>query len=125
MKFGSKLKFMQYKKMISTKELSEKMNLEQNRIRTYCSNTRCAKDELRNDFANALSCKSEDLKSYEMQSLEEVIACLHDCIITGGIDFCVNYISSLDRNEISMERLFYLKKHTKKFIMFQMMKLNC
>lgn len=109
MNVGSKIKFYRNKKRFSQTELGELVGLDVGRVRTYESNLRKPKEKQLGKFADVLGCNIEDLKSYNVSDYGELRACLLECLVVGGKEFCIDYISKIDEETICSMREFFIK----------------
>lgn len=109
MNIGSKIKFYRNKKGMSQTELGQTMGLTADRIQKYENGARKPKEEKLGKFADVLDCDIEDLKSYNVSDYGELRACLLECLVVGGKEFCVDYISKIDEETISSMREFFVK----------------
>lgn len=110
MNSGSKIKYYRIKKKISQSKLGQLVGLDVGRIRTYEACIRTPKEELLKQFADVLDCKVSNLKSYNVSDYEELKACLLECVLLGGKDFCLDCISGIDDVTICEIRKFCIRE---------------
>lgn len=110
MKIGSKIKYYRNKNNLSQKELGELVGLTADRIQKYENGARNPKEEQLERFSDFLDCNIEDLKSYNVSNYRELRACLLECIIVGGKDFCLGFVSSIDSEKVSDMRKYFIRE---------------
>lgn len=110
MNVGSKIKYYRNKKKLTQNKLGELSEMSGERVRSFENNNRKPKEDSLLKISNGLDCGVNELKSYGVSNLEELKACLLECVVMGGKEFCIDFVSSIDSKIISDMRKYFIRE---------------